>query len=194
MSSYPHPSYAEKVKQKQYTHRRKDVLRDGCWTYKQVFAYFRSYFKTIIKIADPGWIFHVGWGGWELWPAGSSSAFLPFKRDVVVCCGRNQRYGVMSVLTESRAPCHAHLLVNISCPTPIRAAEDFNVCLHICSPLLYPGCSNNDLLFKQKEKIQSSHIGLLIVMFWRRKLFLPLVWWIQLLQNNHEIPANTYWR
>ncbi len=54
-------------------------------------------------------------------------------------CKRKQRFGVMTVLAESRVPHHIHLLVNISCSTPIRAAEDFNVCLHICSPLPDPG-------------------------------------------------------
>lgn len=154
-----------KAKQRLCSHRREAVLGEGSWTYKQVLAYFLSYFKTIIKIADFGWIFHAVRGSWELRPSGSSSAFLPLKREVVVCSGRKQRYGVMSVLAESRGPRHAHLLVNISCPTPIRAAEDFNVCLHICSPLLYPGYSNNDLLFKHNRNIQRLHIGQLYKLF-----------------------------
>lgn len=87
--------WRKKAQQKLCTHRRKGVLREGSWTYKQVFAYFLSYFKAIIKIADPGWIFHVGWAGWELRPSGSSSAFLAFKREVVVFCERKQRCSVM---------------------------------------------------------------------------------------------------
>lgn len=114
--------------------------------HKQGFAYFLSYFKTIIKIADPGWIFHVWWGGWELQPSASSTASLPLNRDVV-CVGDKD---VGSVLAQSPAPRHTHLWLNILCPPPIRAAQHFNVCLYICSPL-YPGCSNNDLLFKQRE-------------------------------------------
>lgn len=74
----------------------------------------------------------------------------------------------MRVLAESRVTRHTNLLVNISCPTPIRAAEDFNVCLHICSPLLYPGCSNNELLFKQKDNTKASHWPTK-VLFSRRK-------------------------
>lgn len=65
----------------------------------------------------------MGGGGGEPRPSGSSRAFLPLNREVVGSRGRKQRRGG-----------HAHLLVNISCPTPIRAPEDFNVCLHICSP------------------------------------------------------------
>lgn len=64
---------------------------------------------------------------------------------------RSEKTKTWSDKCPSRVPLHTLLRLNILCSTSITAAEDFNVCFHICSPLLHPGFSNNKSPFTDQE-------------------------------------------
>lgn len=111
-----------------------------------------------------------------------------FKGDVV-CYKRKQMYAVMSVLAASWVPPQAHLFVNISCLTLIRAEQYFNVCLHICSPYLYPILIIMTYCSYLNKKTQWLYAGLLYVLFEHQSFYFYLLKLMQLLLNSCNISA-----
>lgn len=63
--------------------KKECLWEEGSATYKQLFSNtLFTLFTIVMKNANVHWIFHRGWGGWELKPSGCWSAFHSFKAAV----------------------------------------------------------------------------------------------------------------